>query len=243
MSLQSFENLGREMRDSILRLLRDYSEALFLAIVMALILRLFVFSAYKISNPTMEPNLKLGDFIVGYKLPYGFDVPFSDRHIGRAQPRRGEVVIFKCPRNLTQVCVKRIVGLPGDRVEIRGKRLVINGQMAKYELSQELPSKVLIQQRRLVVLREKFAGVKARSIIISDSKELSDFSPYIVPPDSFFALGDNRDFSEDSRHWGAVPLKSIESRAAMVWLSIEWQKQPSGAYTSGLRWSRIFKTF
>ena len=123
--LKSFENLGRDLRDAVLRLLRDYSEALGLAILMAVILRFFVFGAYKISNPTMEPNLKLGDFVIGYKLPYGVNIPFSDAHVGHSAPRRGEVIVFRCPKTPETYCVKRAVGLPGDRVEIKGKRLIV----------------------------------------------------------------------------------------------------------------------
>src|SRR5690242_12553742 len=143
--LKSFENLGRDLRDAVLRLLRDYSEALGLAILMAVILRFFVFGAYKISNPTMEPNLKLGDFVIGYKLPYGVNIPFSDAHVGHSAPRRGEVIVFRCPKTPETYCVKRAVGLPGDRVEIKGKRLIVNGHMATYEKSSVEPSEVLQQ--------------------------------------------------------------------------------------------------
>ncbi len=240
---KSFENLGRELRDSVLRLLRDYSEALFLAILMAVILRLFVISAYKISNSTMEPNLKLGDFIIGYKLPYGIDIPFSEKRIGKTVPARGEIIIFKCPKNLNQFCVKRVIGLPGDRVEIRGKRLIVNGRAYKYLKSVDVPTPSFSTPNAIAILKESQKGQPPRNIIVSNVKETNDFGPYIVPPDAFFALGDNRDFSEDSRHWGAIPLASIESRALFVWLSIEWQKKPSGAYSSSVRWRRMLKVF
>lgn len=238
MELKFVESLGRDLRDAVLRLLRDYSEALFLAVLMALILRFFVFSAYRISNLTMEPQLKLGDFIVGYKLPYGFQVPFSDARFGRGRPKRGDVLIFKCPHNPALSCIKRVVALAGDRIEIRGKRLIINGRVAKYQksttkLSEELGAK------KMVALKEKWADYESK-ILISDAPDGPVLGPLIVPPDTFFALGDNRDYSEDSRHWGPVPVASIEARAVFIWLSIEWSKDQDGDYASRIRWDRIF---
>lgn len=239
MEFKFLENLGRDLRDSVLQLLRDYSEALVLATIMALVLRMFVFSAYKISNLAMEPNLKLGDFIVGYKLPYGVSLPFSDIRMGRGVPHRGDVLVFKCPKNTQSSCVKRVVGLPGDRIEIRGQRLIINGRKAAYRKSDEQPSQLLTRQGQFVSLYEKFHK-EGQLIIISAKGEKANFGPYVVPPDSFFALGDNRDFSEDSRHWGAVPFTAIESKALLVWLSIEWIPVRAGEFDSSMRWNRIF---
>lgn len=239
MELKFLEDLGRDLRDTILRLLRDYSEALLLAILMAVILRTFVLSAYKISNLTMEPNLKLGDFIIGYKLPYGVNIPFTDLHVGQGRPRRGEVLLFKCPRKTDLICMKRVVGLEGDRIEIRGKRLFVNGRRARYVKSSQKPSEILSQQGDFVVLTESL-GESSRDILVSNIKSNSDFGPLVVPPRTFFALGDNRDFSEDSRHWGPVPLSSIEARALFVWLSVAWMPQDDGGYRSHLRWDRIF---
>jgi len=236
--IRFLENLGREVRDSILRLLRDYSEALILALLLALVLRQFVFSAYKVSNVTMEPTLKLGDFIVGYKLPYGMTIPFSGARIGQTPPRRGEVVIFRCPMNTDSACVKRVVGIAGDRVEIKGQRLYVNGVQAAYSRSPS-PAPILSADYTLVELKERLLH-SDREVLISSANQNVNFGPYIVPPDSFFALGDNRDFSEDSRHWGAVPTKYIEARAVAVWLSIDWERDVNGDYRSRIRRDRFF---
>lgn len=233
------ESLGREIRDTILHLLRDYSEALALAIIMAIILRTFVFAAYRISNATMEPNLKLGDFVLGYKMPYGFNIPLTDIHIGQTQPRRGELIIFRCPNIVGQNCVKRVAGLPGDRIEIKKQRLYINGKSAQYSRSDSDYSSLLSDRDQFVVLQEKI-GSNKHDILISASKASGDFGPLIVPPGTFFALGDNRDYSEDSRQWGGVSFRAIESRVFLVWLSIEWQLMPDDSYESHIRWNRIF---
>lgn len=241
MEFKSVENLGREFRDTVLRLLRDYSEALVLAVVLAMVLRTFVFASYKVANLNMEPNLKLGDFIIGYKLPYGFNVPFTQIHVGRAQVKRGHVLIFKCPMQPEVNCIKRVVGLPGDRIEIKGQRLYINGRAAKYtklKMNIDLPD---AESKRFVALNENYKKTE-QAVYISATAETPDFGPYVVPPDSFFALGDNRDFSEDSRHWGSIPFKSIESRAIFIWLSIEWVELLSGRFASRMRWDRIFSS-
>lgn len=240
MEFKSVESLGREFRDSILRILRDYSEALVLAILLAFILRTFVFASYKISNLNMEPNLRIGDFIVGYRLPYGFNVPFTGTHVGRTQVKRGEVVIFRCPKQTDSSCIKRVVALSGDRVSIKGQRLYINGRVAKYSHSKERASLTLSKAVKVTALEESLQSGD-HTILISDATaNTPDFGPYMVPPDSFFALGDNRDFSEDSRHWGAVATHLIESRALFVWLSIEWLELPTGDFSSRVRWERIF---
>ncbi len=240
MQFRFLENVGRELRDSFLHLLRDYSESLALALILALILRQFVFSAYRISNVMMEPNLRLGDFILGYKLPYGVTVPFIDKHLGQSPPHRGDVLIFKCPTKPEASCIKRAVAVAGDRVEIRGQRLYVNGVAGRYTKSDTKPTEALSSQVAMVILREKILRGE-REILISNATQNSDFGPYVVPPESFFALGDNRDFSEDSRHWGAVPNRAIEARAISIWVSIDWSLDSAGDYHSKLRKERIFK--
>ncbi|MEQ1664770.1 MAG: signal peptidase I [Bdellovibrionales bacterium] len=256
---KNFENLGREFRDSFLRALRDYSESLMFAIIIALIIRSFVFSSYKIANTSMEPNLKTGDFILGYKLPFGIRLPFSDIHFGYTPPRRGDIVIFKCPKALDTNCIKRVIGLPGDRIEIKNKRLIWNGLVSKYTEPSPSNKKALmlldsqINLDNILILNEavpyKSRLRKSYSILIeqdiqSSNPEVIDssfnFGPIVVPPGHFFALGDNRDFTEDSRVWGAIPFEEIEARPVLVWFSIEWMKSALGEYSSHLRWNRIF---
>lgn len=241
LKLQQLESLGRDVRDSLLRALRDYSEALFLAILVAIVFRSFVFSSYKISNLTMEPTLKLGDFVVGYRLPYGVQVPLTDHKFGSSLPKRGDIVVFQCPGKKKMSCVKRVVGLPGDRIEIRGKRLLINGRLSKYKAGPHFQlNGVSVEAKKVVVLEERPNLGAKRRILVSDQDQQNNFGVYIVPPRMFFALGDNRDFSEDSRHWGGVPVEDIESRIFMIWLSIEWLPQADGQFSSRMRWDRIF---
>jgi signal peptidase I len=111
-----------------MRLMREYTESLIVAICLALVLRFFVISAYKIPTGSMLPTLKVGDFIFAYKLPYGFPVPFSNgQRWGSTLPQRGDVVVFRYPGNENVNYVKRVVGLPGDQIAIKNKKLVIKG--------------------------------------------------------------------------------------------------------------------
>ncbi len=248
MEFKFLNQLGRELRDSILHLLRDYTEALLLAILFAFVLRSFVISTYKMTDLTMEPSLEMGDFLIGYKLPYGLDVPLTNLHFGQTTPQRGRLVVFRCPQTDPsasppatgdQLCVKRVVGIGGDRIEIRGQRLIVNGHAARYTRSHLHISSVIRKQARVVALREKLPGEPAYTILISD-QPAPNFGPYVVPPHSFFALSDNRDFSEDSRHWGAIPDRAIDARIAMVALSFAWNPRPDGRYESHFRRHRIF---
>ena len=110
--------MNRDFQSLVKRILRDYAETLFLALMLALLLRFFVISAYRISNPSMVPALRVGDFILGFKLTYGFNVPFTSKKVGRPRPQRNEVLIFKCPSELSKSCIKRVIGIPGDRIQI-----------------------------------------------------------------------------------------------------------------------------
>jgi signal peptidase I len=234
------QKISRELQDTIKKVLREYAETLALAILLAIILRIFVLSAYRISNPTMIPSLRVGDFIVGYKLPYGFTIPFTEKKIGHPKPKKNDLLIFRCPNNTLVACVKRVVALPGDRVEIQNKMLIVNGEVAKYaKIDLNLPD-LVPQPPVYAVLRESIGGV-TRAIYITGSDLKEAFGPYIVPPDHFFALSDNRDGVDDSRTWGAIPFKFIEARAFLTWFSLDWSPTVTEAGSGPrIRPERIF---
>jgi signal peptidase I len=123
------EKLGRDLQESLKRLLREYAEALVLALILALVLRHFVLASYKVTSESMAPMLKAGDFILGLKLPYGAKLPFAAHKIGRIRARRGDIAILKCQQEpAAPLCLKRVIGLPGDRLEIVDHQLMRNGQ-------------------------------------------------------------------------------------------------------------------
>jgi signal peptidase I len=219
---------------------REYLESLVIAIGLALVLRFFVVSAYKIPTGSMAPTLKVGDFIFAYKLPYGFRVPFSSIRFGaQSIPERGEVVVFRYPGNESITYVKRVVGLPGDRIAIKNRKLVVNEKEAQYEEVSPDFIKDLPGQEYYSALRENMNG-STRMVIKSRTDEADFFGPVVVPPGHIFVLGDNRDSSDDSRYWGTVPIKNLEGRVVMVWMSFDWiNRWADGRYPS-IRWERVF---
>ena len=177
---------------------REYAEAILIAVVLALFIRTFVVQAFKIPSGSMKPTLLVGDHILVNKFIYGIKIPFTDKTlISLSSPKRGDVVVFKYPLDTKKDYIKRVVGLPGDRIRLSNKELLINGQPvddphAKYSLH----------------------------------GNLRNFGPVIVPANHLFVMGDNRDESFDSRFWGFVDLKAVNGKAFMIYWS--WDKQNFG---------------
>ncbi|MCB0390374.1 MAG: signal peptidase I [Bdellovibrionales bacterium] len=221
------------VEDNIKKVLREYSEALLLAIVIALLVRVFIFSSYKIPTEAMVPTLQVGDFIIGSKLSYGFKLPFIEKQYFSKLPKRGEVVIFKCKKSGASECIKRIVALPGDRVQIIKKNLFINNKKADYQF---LP----LEKDGQANVIEKI-GQSERIISITHSRVLENYGPVVVPPKHFFVLGDARDSTEDSRVWGMIPFKHLQAKALFVWMSLDWRDYWAKKGAVRVRWDRIFK--
>lgn len=220
-------------------LIREYTESLLVAVALALILRFFVISAYKIPTSSMVPTLKVGDFIFAYKLPYGVPIPFSGgARWGAEMPSRGDVVVFRYPGSGNVNYVKRVVGLPGDRIAIRGKKLFVNEKRADYQpvsndVIQDLPG-----QEYYSAFEERLEG-STHLVIKNRSDESDSFGPIVVPPGHIFVLGDNRDSSDDSRYWGSVPVKNLEGRVVLIWMSFDWLNRWGDERYPSVRWSRV----
>jgi signal peptidase I len=202
------------VEDSLKKILRDYSEALVIALVLAIFIRLFFWGAYKIPTDSMYPNLKTGDFILASKSAYGIRIPFTQRILLMENPKRGDVVILRCPKNKEKDCIKRIVALPGDRLEIVKKNLIINGKKSNYEI---LP---LLEQQRAQFIEK--TQDNHRTISITKNLMSENYGPIIVPPKSYFILSDARDESEDSRTWGPILREDILAKATLIWFSLDW---------------------
>lgn len=205
-------------------LLREYAESLIIAISLALIVRTFVLTAFHIPTAAMAPALLPGDFILAYRLPFG--ISMAGMHMGGRLPARGEVVVFRCPQNTKNYCVKRVVGLPGDRIQIVKKRLFINGEPAQYSAAKRVDGDLQFE--------EKFPGFR-ETILISSEGGKVDVPPTIVPPGTVYVLGDSRDIGEDSRNWGPVPVNSLQARVLWIWMSFDWKGQGFS-----VRWDRVF---
>lgn len=191
--------------------LREYIEAILLAILIAFFIRTFVIQAYKIPSGSMKPTLQIGDHILVSKFNYGVKLPFiRSTLIPIGAPKRGDIVVFIYPEDRSKDFIKRLIGLPGDTIEIRDKKILLNG----------LP------------WSDPY-GVHTDSLILPGSVQPRDnFGPARVPKDSIFVIGDNRDESYDSRFWGFVDMKDVLGKAQIIYWS--WNSEDSW-----VRWGRI----
>ncbi|MEW6335528.1 MAG: signal peptidase I [Thermodesulfobacteriota bacterium] len=191
--------------------LREYIEAILLAIVIAFFIRTFVIQAYKIPSGSMKPTLLIGDHILVSKFNYGVKLPFfRSTLIPIGTPKRGDIVVFIYPEDRSKDFIKRLIGLPGDTIEIRNKKVFLNG----------------------APLNDTY-GVHVDALILPGSVQSRDnFGPVKVPEESIFVIGDNRDESYDSRFWGFVSMKDVLGKAQIIYWS--WDSEDSW-----VRWSRI----
>ena len=176
-------------------LIREYGEALLVALVLAFVIRTFVVQAYKIPSESMVETLLVGDHLLASKFAYGIKIPFTHSYIYRGDdPAYGDIIIFEYPNDPSVDYIKRVIGLPGDVIPVRDKRLYRNG----------------------MPVEEKYIRYEQPNIIepIRDN-----FGPVTVPPDKYFVMGDNRDNSLDSRFWGFVDRGAIQAKAWRIYWS------------------------
>lgn len=200
---------------------QDYVESILISILFALIVRTFILSGYRVPTSTMAPALKPGDFIFSFRIPYGLRVPLSSKKLGGSIPDRGEVVVFTFPDQPRVNYVKRVIGIPGDLIEIKQGRLEVNGKAFEYEKRPQDSIGDIANYDELQVFNEK-APEGDRLIVLKKLGPWKDFGPLVVPQGEVFLLGDNRDLSDDSRYWGTVPINRIDGKVFMIWLSVDW---------------------
>lgn len=210
-----------------------------LAIGLALVVRWAFFEAYVIPSTSMLPTLLVNDHIFVNKIIYGLRAPFSERWFAQwRSPKRGEVVVFKAPADKGQYLIKRVVGLPGDRVVYENGHLYVNEKLVEKTIPRDLrdeffwlrdadfPGDLAVGGKSLYVHWEEQIGPKHYSVLLrKESGHEATFGPVTVPEGQYLVLGDNRDNSQDSRAWDDVhrfvPREYLIGRASMVWLSCE----------------------
>ncbi len=191
---------------------QEYSEALVVAVILAIIIRALFVQAFKIPSGSMIPTLLVGDHILVNKFVYGIRIPFTNKRWPEfVKPRRGDVIVFVFPGDRTKDFIKRVVGIPGDTIEIRNKKVILNGKE----------------------VNNPHAHYYSNVVMPGDMNPRDNMKPLIVPPDHLFVMGDNRDFSQDSRFWGFVPVKDVKGEAFLIYYS--------GAGFHFVRWNRTFK--
>jgi len=226
--------------------LREYSEAIIIALVLALTIRAFIVQAFKIPSSSMVPTLLVGDHILVNKFIYGFRLPFTEtRLLIYKQPKRGDIIVFSFPKNREKrECtsllqnlisrlqstidngnpaylfhddckdfIKRVIAIGGDKVEIRDKKVYVNG----------------------IPLAESYIIHNDDTVLSNNVAPRDNYGPVVVPRGKFFVMGDNRDQSFDSRFWGFVDMDDIKGKAFIIY----WSWNDNGNILNKVRWTRI----
>ncbi len=191
----------------------DFSKSMFPVLAIVLIVRSFLVEPFQIPSGSMLPTLKIGDFILVNKYHYGLRLPvLNSKVVSINDPERGDVVVFKYPKNPAVNYIKRVVGLPGDTVRYQDKMIYINGEPQMQTLVAKLPPR----QPEVLLYDEMLGGVDHE--IYNDVKAPVRVGEWVVPEGHYFVMGDNRDNSNDSRYWGFVPDELLVGKAVAVWM-------------------------
>ncbi len=221
---------------------REYFESIVIAVILALFVRTFVVQAFKIPTGSMENNLLIGDHLLVNKFIFGPTIsPLERKLLPERAIRRGDVIVFKYPVDPERDFIKRVIGLPGETLEVRNKRVYINGKLL---------------DEPYVHFIEPPQGPSAMAEVTSyDLRE--NYGPIHIPAGKYFMMGDNRDNSEDSRYWGLLPRDEVKGLAVMIYWSYEsttedYEQTGIGATAKDLftvvtqfftrtRWNRMFR--
>lgn len=214
---------------------KEWVEPFLIAAVVALFIRQFVVEAFKIPSGSMIPTLTIGDHLLVNKFIYGPRIPFTDTRVfSWKEPKRGDIIVFKYPENEEKNFIKRVVGLPGDKIQIINGRLTINDaavplrDLGRAENGEGDAGGFGTQAQ---LAEERLGDVTHQVQFLQDQRD-KNFGPKIVPKESVFVMGDNRDNSQDSRVWGFVRYDKILGKALIIYWSWDGNDR-------WLRWERI----
>lgn len=197
------------------RLIKDYLEPLIVAVLVALFIRAFVVQAFQIPSSSMEPTLLIGDYLLVNKFIYGIRIPYTDvKFFQFKKPQRGDVIVFIFPLDPSKDFIKRVIGTEGEKVEIIHNKIYINDRL----------------------IDDPWGHFVTDQIPKSYIQRMENFGPVVVPKDSLFVLGDNRDNSEDSRFWGFLNVNAVLGKALIFYFS--WDRNAESLFDK-VRWSRI----
>ena len=209
----------------------EYARSFFPVFLIVLLLRSFLIEPFRIPSGSMMPTLLVGDFILVNKFVYGIRLPVSDSKIFEiSQPERGDVVVFRFPKDPSTPFIKRVVGLPGDRIAYYNKVLYINGQQAEQRLVGTYSGHGAGANMTGASLKQETLGNITHPVLVQTGYPSLD-GKMVVPEGHYFVLGDNRDNSRDSRYWGTVADELLIGKAFTIWMN--WD------FGNGIGWQRI----
>ena len=228
-------------------------KSILIAIFIALVIRSFIFEPFNIPSGSMKPNLLVGDFIFVSKYSYGFSkhslpfsIPLIPGKIFSNTPERGDVVVFKTPQNNRTDYIKRVIGLPGDKIEIKNGIIFINGsEILRKKLNDFIDTDNKTSNKRVRMYNEYFFNKEINILDITDNGIVDNTQLFNVPENHFFVMGDNRDNSQDSRFIstvGFIPYENLVGKAQFIFFSLEnarflqiWK------WPNSIRYERIFQ--
>ncbi len=234
------QEMGRPLRESWVV---EYARSFFPVILIVLLLRSFLVEPFRIPSGSMMPTLLVGDFILVNKFAYGLRWPVLDKKfLEIGEPQRGDVVVFRFPKDPSTDYIKRVVGVPGDQIYYRNKTLYINGEPMPQTYLEPFDGDGESGRRMFgAEVREERLGAVVHRILVYP--KVPDFppgcrvllyGPVTVPEDHYFVMGDNRDNSNDSRCWGWMPEKNLVGKAFAIWMN--WDRTRAGF---PIDWHRI----
>lgn len=206
----------------------EYARSFFPIVLIVLILRSFLAEPFRIPSGSMMPTLLVGDFILVNKFTYGIRLPVINKKVlALNEPERGDIVVFRYPKDPSVDYIKRVIGVPGDKIVYDHKKLYVNDKpveqvsLGRYEGFGQGQDMTGAEH-----LRENLTGVEHSILVRNDA--LSAEGVYVVPEGSYFVMGDNRDNSNDGRYWGMVPEENLVGKAFFIWMSWDWQHKGVG---------------
>ena len=200
---------------------REYFESILIAVILALFARTFVVQAFKIPTGSMEPNLLVGDHLLVNKFVFApTATPLERALLPTREVRRGDIIVFKYPEEPDRDFIKRVIGLPGETIELRSKKVYVNGTPLEEPYAHFLYPPPAEGEAKPWDLRETFG-------------------PVTVPADHLFMMGDNRDNSQDSRFWRFLPQSYVKGRALVIYWSLDEAAGAPAAFFARIRWDRL----
>jgi signal peptidase I len=203
---------ARTRRKSVFR---EYTEAIVVAVLLTVLIRIFIIQAFRIPTGSMEDTLLVGDFLFVNKFIYGAHVPFTDFRLpGVRAPERGDIVVFEYPKDPDRDFIKRVIGLPGETVEIVNTVVFVDGKLLEEPYAKHTAT------------RRRPEDYENPQIYPPGAGNRDYYGPITVPAGHYFVMGDNRDQSDDSRFWGFLEGNLIKGKAVMIYLSLERNRTP-----------------
>jgi signal peptidase I len=199
------------------KFIKEYLEPIVIAVLIALFIRAFIVQAFKIPSSSMEPTLLVGDHIFVNKFIYGVRIPFTEKKFFQfKKPKRGDVIVFIYPKDRSKDFIKRVIGTEGEKVGIHRNKIYINDQL----------------------INDPWGHYDEKNDWVKYLQPTDEYGPEIVPKNSLFVLGDNRDNSQDSRFWGFVNVNAVKGNAFIIYFSLDWFAQNM---MDKIRWIRLGK--